>query len=114
MVRVEFPAWEVKRDLMGSGGDLPVFSGLAIPCYGSNCSLTSRRELVERLESEPIFDYLVQNGVMECTEADKLRGEPSDAKKKPYRTTSMWRHKMRAVYGLFINALRQNWSTSSG
>ena len=100
------PGMGGEEDLMGSGGDLPVFSGLAIPCYGSNCSLTSRRELVERLESEPIFDYLVQNGVMECTEADKLRGEPSDAKKN----LTVLRHvetQDEAVYGLFINALRQ-------
>ena len=94
------------EDLAGSAVDLADYAGLSIPCHGSNCSLTSRRELVERLESEPIFDYLVQNGVMECSEADLLRDEPSAAKKN----LTVLRHvetKDEAVYGLFINALRQ-------
>ena len=42
--------------------------------------LSSRRELVEQLDSEPLFDYLVQNGALEPPTVDQIKNEKSAAK----------------------------------
>ena len=71
-----------------------------------NCALTSRRELVERLECEPLFDYLIQNGVIESSLAENLKKEPSAAKVN-LTVLRQVETKDAAVFELFINALRQ-------
>ena len=48
--------------------------------FGGREQLSGRRELVEQLDSEPLFDYLLQNGALEEPLVDELRGEKSAAK----------------------------------
>ena len=44
-------------------------------------TLSARRELVEQLESsEPLFDYLVQNGALEPPTVEEIKNEKSAAK----------------------------------
>ena len=42
--------------------------------------LSARRELVEQLDSEPVFGYLEQNGVLEAEEVEEIKKESSPAK----------------------------------
>ncbi len=68
--------------------------------------LSSRRELVEQLDSEPLFDYLVQNGALEGPTVDEIKNEKSAAKVN----IALLKHlegSGKAVLNLFINALRQ-------
>ena len=44
--------------------------------------LSKRRELVELLDSEPVFAYLLQNGVLEPEHVDDIKKEASPAKVK--------------------------------
>ena len=44
-------------------------------------TLSARRELVEQLESsDPLFDYLVQNGALEPPVVEEIKNEKSAAK----------------------------------
>ncbi len=68
--------------------------------------LSSRRELVEQLDSEPLFDYLVQNGVLERPTVDEIKNEKSAAK----INIALLNHlegSGKSALNLFINALRQ-------
>lgn len=68
--------------------------------------LSSRRELVEQLDSEPLFDYLIQNGVLEPFVVDQIKNEKSAAKVN----IALLRHlesSGKSALNLFINALRQ-------
>ncbi len=53
---------------------------VAPPCGMLGQTLSARRELVEQLESEPLFDYLVQNGALESPTVEEIRNEKSAAK----------------------------------
>ncbi|XP_023931977.1 uncharacterized protein LOC106162832 isoform X1 [Lingula anatina] len=68
--------------------------------------LTSQRELVEKLDSEPLFEYLVQNGVLEKGVVDEIKKEKSAAKVN----LALLRHLENSTpkeFGLFMNGLRQ-------
>ena len=48
---------------------------------GGGTTLSARRELVEQLESsDPLFDYLVQNGALEPPTVEQIKSEKSAAK----------------------------------
>ena len=47
---------------------------------GSLDGLSRRRELVELLDSEPVFAYLLQNGVLDQQHVDDIKKEASPAK----------------------------------
>lgn len=75
---------------------------------GSMCPrrLSGRRELVEQLDSEPLFDYLVQNGVLERPLVNDIKNEKSPAKVN----LALLRHvedNGKPAVNLFVNALRQ-------
>ena len=42
--------------------------------------LVTRRDLIEQLDAESVFDYLQQNGVLNCTSIDHIRNEKTPAK----------------------------------
>ena len=55
-------------------GGRPMATGMA------SQTLTSRRELVEQLDPEPLFDYLIQNGVLSDDAVEQIQQEKSPAK----------------------------------
>lgn len=70
-------------------------------------SLTEREELIESLDAEAIYDYLIQHGVLDQVEKEKIE----NGKNKAQRNTAL----LQLVEGtgssavaLFINALRQS------
>ena len=71
-----------------------------------NTQLSTRRELVEQLDSEPLFDYLVQNGVLDETGVDDIRNEKSEAQTNLALLKHLELQRPCSV-NLFINALRQ-------
>jgi len=68
--------------------------------------LSSRRELVEQLDSEPLFDYLMQNGVLERPLVEELKSEKS-AVKVNLALLKHLENNGKSAINLFINALRQ-------
>ena len=62
--------------IVSSGYDVTTSAGMASP----TSHLSARRELVEQLDSEPLFDYLIQNGVLDQAIIDEIRNEKSAAK----------------------------------
>jgi len=69
-------------------------------------SLSARRELVEQLDSEPVFEYLIQNGALDQRRVDEIRAEKSAAKVNIALLKDLEGAGHSAV-GLFVNALRQ-------
>lgn len=70
-------------------------------------SLSEREELIESLDAEAIYDYLIQHGVLDQVEKEKIE----NGKNKAQRNTAL----LQLVEGtgssavaLFINALRQS------
>lgn len=70
-------------------------------------SLSEREELIESLDAEAIYDYLIQHGVLHQVEKEKIE----NGKNKAQRNTAL----LQLVEGtgssavaLFINALRQS------
>ena len=66
--------------IVTSGYDLGTGTTATPPGMFGKAQLSSRRELVEQLDSEPLFDYLVQNGALELPMVEELRNEKSSAK----------------------------------
>ncbi|XP_033724816.1 uncharacterized protein LOC117314821 [Pecten maximus] len=69
--------------------------------------LPTRQDLVESLDSEAIFDYLIQHGVLDEGTRDGIRGETT----KVQRNTALLQHLQGngdSAIALFINALRQS------
>jgi hypothetical protein len=69
--------------------------------------LSRRRDLVEGLDAEAIFDYLSQHGVLTPPMLDKLRSIP----KVTCRNATLLHHVEKeghTAIALFINALRQS------
>ena len=69
--------------------------------------LSSRRELVELLDSEPLFDYLVRNGVLEKERAEAIQCESSPVK----INLALLQHVEESgntAHNLLVNALRQS------
>lgn len=70
-------------------------------------SLSSRRELVEQLDAEPLFGYLLQNGVVDAGTIADIQHEKTSAKvnlallRKVETSGKM-------AESLFVNALRQS------
>lgn len=70
-------------------------------------SLTEREDLIESLDTETVYDYLIQHGVLGQEEKEKIE----NGKNKVQRNTAL----LQLVEGtgssavaLFINALRQS------
>ncbi|XP_060073768.1 uncharacterized protein LOC132553537 [Ylistrum balloti] len=69
--------------------------------------LPTRQDLVESLDSEAIFDYLIQHGVLDEGTRDGIREETT----KVQRNTALLQHLQGngdSAIALFINALRQS------
>ncbi|CAH1773147.1 unnamed protein product [Owenia fusiformis] len=84
--------------------------------YGSNYNgdanempdtrpLSTRREVIEQLDCDVIFDYLIQNGVLEKAFVEELRAEKSKAKVN-IAVLQTIENGGDMAYKLFINALR--------
>lgn len=67
--------------------------------------LSMRRELVELLESEPLFDYLTQNRVLNTTHKDQILSEKSPAKQNLLLLKHVDETGRKGLL-LFLNALR--------
>lgn len=70
--------------------------------------LTSRQDLVELLDIEPIFDYLVQHGVLDKQRLDGICSENTKSEQNKALLQHLEVNSNTAVIGLFINALRQS------
>lgn len=69
--------------------------------------LTSRQDLIESLDSEPIFDYLIQHGVLDPERRNDICQEVNRVK----RNTALLKHLDdigQTATALLINALRQS------
>ena len=67
--------------------------------------LSNRREVVETLDSESVFGYLIQNGVLEEEQAEEIKKERSSALVNLALLKHLEDHGNSAVE-LLINALR--------
>ncbi|KAL8574857.1 hypothetical protein ACOMHN_044879 [Nucella lapillus] len=69
--------------------------------------LSGRRDLVEGLDAEAIFDYLTQHGVLDTHTLQSLRSAPAVTQRNAALLQHVEREGHNAV-ALFINALRQS------
>jgi hypothetical protein len=69
--------------------------------------LSTRQDLIQSLDSDAIFDYLIQHGVLDEETCDGILQENNREK----RNTALLHHLEstgKSAIGLFINALRQS------
>ena len=69
--------------------------------------LSSCRDLVERLDATLVFEYLLQNGVIEEEESVAIRSETTLAKVNLALLRHLEESRVCGARGLFVNALRQ-------
>lgn len=71
-----------------------------------NQNLSARRELVELLDTEPLFDYLLQNGAVKPSVVDDIKEEKSQVQANIALLKNV-ENNGKTAQNLFINALRQ-------